>query len=83
MRLKFKAKRPIGREIAHRIDLNGTAEGIVQRDLERYYDLVARERRKIALTRDEASWYASPSEVQTCNWMPCVRCGRGLGISRT
>jgi hypothetical protein len=26
MRLKFKAKGPIGREIAHRIDLNRTAE---------------------------------------------------------
>jgi hypothetical protein len=55
VRLKFKAKRSIGREIAHRIDFNGTAEAIVQRDLERYYDLLARERRKIALTRDEAS----------------------------
>jgi hypothetical protein len=55
MRLKFKVKRSIGREISHRIDLNGKAEAVVQRDLERYYDLLARERKKIALTRDEAS----------------------------
>lgn len=55
MRLNFKANRPIAREIAHRIEWKGTAEAVVQRDLERYYDLLARERRKIALTRDEAS----------------------------
>jgi hypothetical protein len=54
MRLQFNGKGKIGREIAHRTDFNTRAEFTVLRDLGRYYDLLDRERRNIALTRDEA-----------------------------
>jgi len=54
MRISLTVKGKIGGGIAHRTDLNGGAETTVLRDLGRYYDLLDRERRRIALTRDEA-----------------------------
>ena len=73
----------IGREIAHRIDLNLTAEAVVQLDLEHHYDLLARERRKIALTRDEAISICLAVGGANLQLNAVARCGRGLGISRT
>jgi hypothetical protein len=54
MRIRLTVKGKIGCEIAHRTDLNAEAETTVLRDLDRYYDLLDRERRRITLTRDEA-----------------------------
>ncbi|SRR5216684_1396899 len=54
MRIELRAKGKIGREIAHRKDLNTHPQFTVLRDLARYYDLLDRERRKIALTAEEA-----------------------------
>jgi len=54
LRIEFDAKGKIGKAIAHRTDLDGKHGNTVLRDLGRYYDLVERERRKIALTRAEA-----------------------------
>jgi hypothetical protein len=83
MRLKFKAKRSIGREISHRIDLNGKAEAVVQRNLERLRSTRTRAKEDRADKEMKRAWYVSPSEAPTCSWTPWVRCARGLGISWT